>query len=76
MLVAVMFAQCVSPQQPMPAPTEPTLDVNELSGFNTGQLDYGGIYQFFDLIGTVPQDFQDGSHNVIPWYQLEPTVGN
>lgn len=39
------------------------------------QLDYGGIYQFFDQQGSTPSDYQTGSHQVILWHLLEPLEG-
>ena len=74
----VALSMCTAPRPPVPQPPieEPTLDMLELSSFNTGQVSYGGMYQFFDLPGTEPAEYQVGSHQVIPWYLLEPTEGN
>lgn len=44
--------------------------------YPNAQLDYGGFYQFFDQKGATPSTYQDGSHQVILWHLLEPTVGN
>ncbi len=74
-LIVLLFTQCVSPPSNWDTnpPAQEELNLDDLAGATVG---YGGMYQFFDFEGTVPTSFQDGSHQVIPWYLLEPTVGN
>ena len=41
----------------------------------SGAVDYGGLYNFFDVAGTTPYQYQDGAYQVMQWYALEPTTG-
>jgi hypothetical protein len=71
-LVILILVQCAPPPDTRP-PVQEELNLDDLSGATVG---YGGMYQFFDQAGTVPSPYQDGSHSTVPWYLLEPTVGN
>jgi len=76
LLTVLALAACASPGQPDALPRTVITPGAPATPYPAAQLDYGGMYQFFDLPGSTPIAYQDGSHQVIPWYLLEPTEGN
>jgi hypothetical protein len=77
-LALLALAACVlRPEQPDTLPVRAVITPGApATPYPRAQVDYGGIYQFFDARGSAPSPYQDGSHQVIPWYLLEPTVGD
>lgn len=75
-LVGMLLAACQQPSQPETLPSRNVITPGApATPYPNSQLDYGGIYQFFDPKGSTPSFYQDGSHQVIPWYELEPMAG-
>jgi hypothetical protein len=76
LITLLIIAGCVTPSGELDNTTwfpsvGRSTNVEQLS-----QVSYGGLYQFFDFIGSEPSEYQDGAHQVIPWNNLEPTIGN
>jgi len=77
-LALLTLVACVpTPEQPDTFPVRAVITPGApATPYPRSQVDYGGIYQFFDARGSTPSPYQSGSHQVIPWYLLEPTQGN
>lgn len=73
LIVVLLVVQCAPPPPEPVLFIQEELNMDDLAGASVG---YGGMYQFFDFIGTTPSTYQDGAHQTIPWWLLEPTKGN